>query len=300
MRKIFTAIVSLSLCSSLICSCENIQNNDEFNTLTIDRDYVSLSSEGGEFIINIESNTDWVIVSEANWCVASVSSGHGDAMVRFVAENNESYENRTAFIFIEYDGVAVDIQVEQDAFVLEDVVSEMDDSTFAKYCISNFDLDSDGCISPSEANKVKTIVLKNMPDLKSVKGIEYFKNLEDIKFYNSGIKEIDLTQNKAIIRLEEDDFERCHSLESVHFSENVRYFEDYVISNNDNIKYIYFHGTTPPEFEWYSDFTGSKYYHYCRMDSRPIIYVPVGCVNAYQKALSDCGYWDDYIKEYNY
>lgn len=300
MKKIFTAIVSLSLCLSLICSCENIQNNDEFNTLTIDRDYVSLSSEGGEFIINIESNTDWVIVSEANWCVASVSSGHGDAMVRFVAENNESYENRTAFIFIEYDGVAVDIQVEQDAFVLEDVVSEMDDSTFAKYCISNFDLNSDGCISPSEANKVKAIILKNMPDLKSVKGIEYFKNLEDIKFYNSGIKEIDLTQNKAIIRLVEDDFEKCHSLESVHFSENVRYFEDYVFYNNKNIKYIYFHGTTPPEFEWYSDYDGAKYYHYYRIYSQPIIYVPVGCVNAYQKALSDYGYWDNYIKEYNY
>lgn len=299
MRKIFTAIVSLSLCSSLICSCENIQNDDEFNTLTIDRDYVSLSSEGGEFIINIKSNADWVIVSEANWCVASVSSGHGDAMVRFVAENNESYENRTAFIFIEYDGVAVDIQVEQDAFVLEDVVSEMDDSTFAKYCISNFDLNSDGCISPSEANKVKTIVLKNMPELKSVKGIEYFKNLEDIEFYNSGIKEVDLTQNKAIIRLEDNDFEKCYSLESVHFSENVRYFENGVFWCSDNLKYIYFHGATPPEFEWSSDYDGRKYYYY-NFDSYPIIYVPVGCVNAYQKALSDCGYWDDYIKGYNY
>lgn len=299
MRKIFTAIVSLSLCSSLICSCENIQNNDEFNTLTIDRDYVSLSSEGGEFIINIKSNTDWDIVSEANWCVASVSSGHGDAMVRFVAENNESYENRTAFIFIEYDGVAVDIQVEQDAFVLEDVVSEMDDSTFAKYCISNFDLNSDGCISPSEANKVKTIVLKNMPELKSVKGIEFFKNLEDIEFYNSGIKEVDLTQNKAIIRLEDSDFGKCYSLESVHFSENVRYFENGVFWNSHNLKYIYFHGATPPEFEWSSDYDGRTYYYYY-FDSYPIIYVPVGCVNAYQKALSDCGYWDDYIKGYNY
>lgn len=298
MRKIFTAIVSLSLCLSLICSCENIQNNDEFNTLTIDRDYVSLSSEGGEFIINIKSNTDWVIVSEANWCVASVSSGHGDAMVRFVAENNKSYENRTAFIFIEYDGVAVDIQVEQDAFVLEDVVSEMDDSTFAKYCISNFDLNSDGCISPSEANKVKTIVLKNMPELKSVKGIEYFKNLEDIEFYNSGIKEVDLTQNKAIIRLEDSDFGKCYSLESVHFSENVRYFEHGVFWNS-NLKYIYFHGATPPEFEWSSNYDGGIYYYYS-FDSSPIIYVPVGCVNAYQKALSDCGYWDDYIKGYNY
>lgn len=300
MRKIFTAIVSLSLCSSLICSCENIQDNDEFNTLTIDRDYVSLSSEGGEFIIKIESNTDWVIVSEANWCVASVSSGHGDAMVRFVAENNESYENRTAFIFIECDGVAVYIQVEQDAFVLEDIVSEMDDSTFAKYCISNFDLNSDGCISPSEANKVKTIVLKNMPDLKSVKGIEYFKNLEDIYFYNSGIKEVDLTQNKAIIRLGDYDFEQCESLESVHFSENVRYFENSVFLSNDNLQYIYFHGTTPPEFEWYEGFDGAKYYHCYSIYPQPIIYVPVGCVNAYQKALSDYGYWDDYIKEYNY
>lgn len=300
MRKIFTAIVSLSLCLSLICSCENRQNNDEFNTLTIDRDYVSLSSEGGEFIINIKSNTDWVIVSEANWCVASVSSGHGDAMVRFVAENNESYENRTAFIFIEYNGVAVDIQVEQDAFVLEDVVSEMDDSTFAKYCISNFDLNSDGCISPSEANKVKTIVLKNMPELKSVKGIEYFKNLEDIEFYNSGIKEVDLTQNKAIIRLEDSDFGKCYSLESVHFSENVRYFEGSVFWNSDNLKYIYFHGATPPEFEWSRDFDSGKYYHYFGIYAQLIIYVPVGCVNAYQKALSDYGYWDDYIKEYNY
>ena len=299
MRKIFTAIVSLSLCSSLICSCENIQNNDEFNTLTIDRDYVSLSSEGGEFIINIKSNTDWVIVSEANWCVASVSSGHGDAMVRFVAENNKSYENRTAFIFIEYDGAAVDIQVEQDAFVLEDVVSEMDDSTFAKYCISNFDLNSDGCISPSEANKVKTIVLENMSELKSVKGIEYFKNLEDIDFSNSGIKEVDLTQNKAIIRLEDWAFEKCYSLESVHFSENVRYFEKDVFWNNYNLKYIYFHGATPPEFKWSSDYNYGRYYYY-RIDSSPVIYVPVGCVNAYQKALSDYGYWDGYIMEYNY
>lgn len=300
MRKIFTAIVSLSLCLSLICSCENIQNNDEFNTLTIDRDYVSLSSEGGEFIINIKSNTDWVIVSEANWCVASVSSGHGDAMVRFVAENNESYENRTAFIFIEYDGAAVDIQVEQDAFVLEDVVSEMDDSTFAKYCISNFDLNSDGCISPSEANKVKTIVLKNVPELKSVKGIEYFKNLEDIEFYNSGIKEVDLTQNKAIIRLEYNDFGNCDYLESVHFSENVRYFEAHVFpDNSDNFKYIYFHGAIPPEFEWSRNYDGVKYHCYS-IYPQPIIYVPVGCVNAYQKALSDDGYWDDYIKGYNY
>lgn len=297
MKKIFTAIVSLSLCSSLICSCENIQDNDEFNTLTIDRDYVSLSSEGGEFIIKIESNTDWVIVSEANWCVASVSSGHGDAMVRFVAENNESYENRTAFIFIEYDGVAVYIQVEQDAFVLEDIVSEMDDSTFAKYCISNFDLNSDGCISPSEANKVKTIALRDMPYLKSVKGIEYFKNLEEISFYNSGIKEVDLTQNKAIIRLGYSDFRNCYSLESVHFSGNVTYFEEDVFRNNDNLQYIYFHGATPPAFEWSSNYDGEKYYY---IYPRPIIYVPVGCVNAYQKALSNCGYWDDRIKEYNY
>ena len=221
-------------------------------------------------------------------------------MARFVAENNESYENRTAFIFIEYDGAAVDIQVEQEAFVLEDVVSEMDDSTFAKYCISNFDLNSDGCISPSEANKVKTIVLTHMPELKSVKGIEYFKNLEDIEFYNSGIKEVVLKQNKAIISLEYNDFGNCDSLESVQFSENVRYFEHAVFSNTDNLKYIYFHGATPPEFEWSSHSDGVKYYHHYWIYPQPIIYVPVGCVNAYQKALSDYGYWDDYIKEYYY
>lgn len=58
-----------------------------------------------------------------------------------------------------------------------DVCSAMDDINFMKYCYDNFDVNKDGKVSLIEAEAVTEIKVSG---IKSLKGIEYFSNLESL------------------------------------------------------------------------------------------------------------------------
>lgn len=70
---------------------------------------------------------------------------------------------------------------------LEDICSAMDDIIFIDYCYANFDTEGNGKISLSEAQDVKEIEMNGDFDkefsikIKSLKGIQYFSNLEKLK-----------------------------------------------------------------------------------------------------------------------
>ncbi len=56
---------------------------------------------------------------------------------------------------------------------------QFEDANFKAYCVENFDKDGDGEISMAEANAVTTITV-NPEIVASLKGIEYFKNLQSL------------------------------------------------------------------------------------------------------------------------
>ena len=65
----------------------------------------------------------------------------------------------------------------------EDVCTAMDDINFMAYCYETFDVNKDGKVSVSEANAVLKIdlsELKNKKEIASLKGIEYFPNLQSL------------------------------------------------------------------------------------------------------------------------
>ena len=54
------------------------------------------------------------------------------------------------------------------------------DETFYKYLLDNFDTNKDGKLSVEEANAVKEINFEGSWDNASLKGIEFFRNLETL------------------------------------------------------------------------------------------------------------------------
>lgn len=60
-----------------------------------------------------------------------------------------------------------------------DVCSAMEDSVWRQYCYDNFDANKDGKLSQAEANAVAKIDIREL-EIESIKGIEYFSNLEDL------------------------------------------------------------------------------------------------------------------------
>jgi hypothetical protein len=93
------------------------------------------------------------------------------------------------------------------------VVRAMDDSIFIQYCLEICDFNKDGVISTSEANTVYLMDLSGCPEIRSIKGIEYFVNLESLKAINcKNITSIDLRNNKKIKELTNECFRGCSKL----------------------------------------------------------------------------------------
>gem|GEM_PF-1906251 len=95
-----------------------------------------------------------------------------------------------------------------------DVCSAMDDKSFKNYCLRKFDRNRDGKLSPAEADAVTEINVRSMGmpaqfkgieirgiPLHSLKGIEYFPNLQKLDCYFNQLTELDVSRNKALTTL---------------------------------------------------------------------------------------------------
>lgn len=90
----------------------------------------------------------------------------------------------------------IEIEIEDDF----DACSEMDDLIFKNYCIDSFDLDNNGKISMSEANQVSVIYVNSL-GIKSLKGIECFRNLTDLRCCENNLEVLDISKNTELIEL---------------------------------------------------------------------------------------------------
>ena len=108
-------------------------------------------------------------------------------------------------------------QPEEEAFVLpqvDDVCSQMDDPSFIALCKKNFDTNQDGKVSMEEASAVTELVFDSPypseesesrweydEPLKSLKGLEYFPNLEILVLEYHQVTSLDISHNTMLKQL---------------------------------------------------------------------------------------------------
>ncbi|MBR0314674.1 MAG: leucine-rich repeat domain-containing protein [Bacteroidales bacterium] len=108
-------------------------------------------------------------------------------------------------------------QPEEEAFVLpqvDDVCSQMDDPSFIALCKKNFDTNQDGKVSMEEAGAVTELVFDSPlaseesesrweydEPLKSLKGLEYFPNLEILVLEYHQVTSLDISHNTMLKQL---------------------------------------------------------------------------------------------------
>lgn len=97
-----------------------------------------------------------------------------------------------------------------------DVCSAMDDLKFMEYCYKNFDINGNGEVSKEEAAAVREIDLR-YEEVKSLKGIAYFPNLEELYCYENELTSLDVSNNTALKHLKC----ACNKLTSLNISKNT-------------------------------------------------------------------------------
>ena len=85
-----------------------------------------------------------------------------------------------------------------------DICSVMEDVEFKAYCLENFDTNNDGKLSLTEGEKIANIDIQQSSKgtITSLKGIEYFMNLEALLCSSNLITSLDVSKNTALTKLE--------------------------------------------------------------------------------------------------
>lgn len=97
-----------------------------------------------------------------------------------------------------------------------DYCEKLEDTEFMRYCYENFDINGDKILSESEANAIRAVNIDSKQSIYSVKGIEYFVNLESFQAYNAiALRTLDLSKNTNLRTIKEQALYKCRGLESV-------------------------------------------------------------------------------------
>ncbi|MCR5203469.1 MAG: hypothetical protein K6E47_00255 [Lachnospiraceae bacterium] len=127
------------------------------------------------------------------------------------------------------------------------------DEAFRNYISKNFDQDKDGIIDEETVENVRAIVCYSTGKITSVKGIEFFPNLEELNCYNNKIQFIDLSGNPKLRVLVADensistiDLSKCPVLKKLYLSYNKW------VQTSGDISYIEFSEKPDGEYEYLS------------------------------------------------
>lgn len=97
-----------------------------------------------------------------------------------------------------------------------DYCEKLEDVEFMRYCYENFDINGDKILSESEAKAIRAVNIDSKQSIYSVKGIEYFVNLESFQAYNAiALRTLDLSKNTNLRTIKEQALYKCSGLESV-------------------------------------------------------------------------------------
>ena len=108
-----------------------------------------------------------------------------------------------------------------------DYCEKLEDVEFMRYCYEKFDINGDKILSESEANAIRAVNIDSKKNIYSVKGIEYFVNLESFQAYNAiALRTLDLSKNTNLRTIKEQALYKCSGLESVTLPPTIETIED--------------------------------------------------------------------------
>lgn len=108
-----------------------------------------------------------------------------------------------------------------------DYCEKLEDTEFMRYCYEKFDINGDKILSESEAKAIRAVNIDSKQSIYSVKGIEYFVNLESFQAYNAiALRTLDLSKNTNLRTIKEQALYKCSGLESVILPPTIETIED--------------------------------------------------------------------------
>ena len=153
-----------------------------------------LSNEEQTISIKAQSNVQYSVEIDDEskpWVNYINTKGLNESSVTLKVTKNDSYD-RSGKVVLKSDELQEVIVIKQKS---ADVV--FDDNTFKTYCINNFDKDGDNEVSLTEALDAKVVSCGNM-GIKSLTGIESFRNLDTLSCGGNQLTRIDVSSNPSI------------------------------------------------------------------------------------------------------
>lgn len=283
---------------SVIVSVSDGRNNSILKSLNLTEGIISsveeaywLDGEAGEFTVGIKTNVDYQvrIPSDASWLslVPATKASVRYDEIPFRVEENSSFVVRTTQVKLvnELEQEIESFTVAQRSLYEAEVIKFADDNVMSA-CVDEFDANSDGVLTKTEAASVTSLKGLKLPkSITSFDELKYFTAVSDIEndiftnctllksiilppnlkyiwrfaFYNTGLVG-PLVIPPSVEEIMHDSFAMCPNLNEVHFLSEIPVF------------------LGSGAFDWHT-----------------IIYVPDGCYKAY---FEECGYeynWADTI-----
>ena len=172
---------------------------------------VEVESKGGTVDLKFETNIEYSvsIPEEAQSWISVVESRaiRQETVTLSISENNGATRSATIQFVDKGQNTLASIKINQAKGIVSspmDIPSDMEkafpDENFRKYVLSKFDTDMDNVISEYEALIVTQIWIRNS-SIKSLEGIQYFKNLNDLRCENNQLTTLDVSKNTKLIFL---------------------------------------------------------------------------------------------------
>lgn len=169
--------------------------------------FYEVAADGQILNINIETNAKYSISipkDAQNWISQELPSrAWRSETISFRVQPNESTPRIAKLDILDGSGTPLtNITISQKSkmgestlYIPEDMSEAFPDENFRNYVIEEFDLNKDGKISSDEAMKVQKVNLWERQDIESVRGIEYFPNMNHLTVYYTSVVDLDLSRN---------------------------------------------------------------------------------------------------------
>lgn len=95
----------------------------------------------------------------------------------------------------------VEEEIDEDEEIIS-IDTAFPDTIFRTFVQKNFDKDGDNTLNASERNAVIMIIAPSDASLTSLQGIEYFPYLQSLTFSNTGVSEVNLSQNTELTSID--------------------------------------------------------------------------------------------------
>ena len=172
---------------------------------------VEVESKGGTVDLKFETNLEYSvsIPEEAQSWISVVESRaiRQETVTLSISENKGEARTATIQFIDKGQNTLASIKINQakrssdtSINIPSDMTEAFPDENFRKYVLERFDTDMDNVISEYEALIVRQIWISNS-SIKNLEGIQYFKNLDDLRCGNNQLTTLDLSKNTELFQL---------------------------------------------------------------------------------------------------